>query len=91
MDYTFPDWKGCFHYSLFYLINHDQKALELIQTAAARYRNSGRLAAEVLFIDRMVDPPEVMIDKWAALVNELPKSGEVWCEGGRIHMELQDW
>jgi hypothetical protein len=86
LNYPFQEWKYFFHYSLFYLIDRDQQALELIRNAAARWPYSGRLAAEILFIDRTSHTPMEMLPRWTILVNELPKSGEVWCEGGRIYV-----
>lgn len=32
-----------------------------------------------------------MLKKWRSKIDKIPKSGELWCEGGRIYIELKQY
>ena len=82
--YNFVEWKYYLHYSLFYLINKNEDALAIFSTYTQKKGNSGRLHAELIWIDRAMLKQKEAFDRWKDLVMEMPKSGEIWCEGGRI-------
>lgn len=59
-----------------------------LEEASLRWPYAGRLWAEIIWVMRVAK--EDAFKKWKEVIIEVPKSGEVWCEGGRIFAEKGD-
>lgn len=64
----------------------------MLEEAAGRWAYAGRLWAEVLWVLRVKNGNMgEVVQKWMRVVGEVPKSGEVWCEGGRMFCDMGDY
>jgi hypothetical protein len=52
---------------------------------------TGRLIAEWIHCLRSKRPVVEVLKIWREKIQEVPKSGELWCEGGRMYAELKDY
>ncbi len=68
-----------------YSVAHNHNAL---LGASKKWPQTGRVIAEWIHCLRLVKSPLAMLKIWRERVEEVPKSGELWCEGGRIYAEL---
>ena len=59
-----------------------------MMNASKQWPLIGRLIAEWIHVLRIKTKPIVMLKLWRTKIDEVPKSGELWCEGGRIYMDL---
>lgn len=86
--YNFNEWKHYLHYSLFYIFDGKLEARKMLEEAVQRWPYAGRLWAELLLLQRVkTSPKEDVMKLFEGVIKEVPKSGEVWCEGGRILLE----
>jgi hypothetical protein len=76
--YEFSDWKYFLHYGLL-------RKSELLFEATKKWSYTGRLIAEWIHSLRVNHSPKDVLKIWREKVDEVPKSGELWCEGGRIY------
>jgi tetratricopeptide (TPR) repeat protein len=64
--------------------NH-ARAIELAQLALKLHSGTGRLWASLVQLRHFVEGEEAQFESLKLALNAVPKSGEVWCEGARIH------
>lgn len=62
-----------------------EKAIEIAQLALKVHNGTGRLWAVLVQLSQ-IDGDEVQTRVLRDALKEVPKSGEVWCEGARIHL-----
>ena len=65
------------------------EALEISKEAVARYYSTGRLWAsliQLLHADRQSVEKDLQFKAFLLAIKEVPKSGEVWCEGARLRL-----
>jgi len=62
------------------------KAIALAQKALQQHSGTGRLWASLIQLRHLADVEEAQFKSLALALNAVPKSGEVWCEGARIHL-----
>jgi len=62
------------------------KAIALSQKALQQHSGTGRLWASLIQLRHFADVEEAQFESLALALNAVPKSGEVWCEGARIHL-----
>lgn len=61
-----------------------------MMNVSKKWSQSGRLIAEWIHALRASKGNTVGILKiWRDKIDTVPKSGELWCEGGRIYSELR--
>lgn len=80
----FSDWKYYLHYGL-------SKQTDILFEASKKWSYTGRLIAEWIHMLREKITPREILKIWREKIDEVPKSGELWCEGGRIYAELHDY
>jgi tetratricopeptide (TPR) repeat protein len=78
LSYEFTDWKYYLHYGL-------MKRCDILLEASKKWSYTGRLIAEWIHSMRDSRPPREVLKIWREKIDEVPKSGELWCEGGRIY------
>lgn len=83
-EYEFSDWKYYLHYGL-------TKNEEMLMEAIRKWPYTGRLVAEWIHTKRTKLSSLEMLKIWREKIEEVPKSGELWCEGGRIYAELREY
>lgn len=77
--HNFTDWKYYLHYAL-------TKDHEIMIEASKQWPQAGRLIAEWIHSLRATKRNSLAILKiWRKKIDLVPKSGELWCEGGRIY------
>ena len=84
IEHEFTDWKYYLHYGVI-------KNYEFIGVASKKWALTGRLIAEWIHSLRTIKTPLQMLLIWRQKIDEVPKSGELWCEGGRIYAELGEF
>ena len=84
IDYEFNDWKYYLHYGL---IKRDDTLLK----ASKNWALTGRLIAEWLHCLRTSRSALHILKLWREKIEQVPKSGELWCEGGRVYAELGEF
>jgi hypothetical protein len=70
--YEFGDWKYFLHYGLL-------KKSDVLLEATKKWSYTGRLIAEWIHSLRATLPPREVLRIWREKVDEVPKSGELWC------------
>ena len=56
--------------------------------ASKKWPNSGRIVSEWIHVLRMMKKPLGILKIWREEIDKIPKAGELWCEGGRIYLNL---
>ena len=83
--HEFSDWKYYLHYALV-------GDAEFMRLASQKWGQSGRLMAEWIHVLRAHNKNTLVILKiWRHRIEAVPKSGELWCEGGRIYLDLREY
>ena len=81
------DWKVWLESVMLAIRNGDYtKAIALSQKALQQHSGTGRLWASLIQLRHLADVEEAQFKSLALALNAVPKSGEVWCEGARIHL-----
>mmetsp|Transcript_22701 Transcript_22701/g.26039 ORF Transcript_22701/g.26039 Transcript_22701/m.26039 type:complete len:1700 (-) Transcript_22701:211-5310(-) len=81
------DWKVWLESVMLAIRNGDYtKAIALSQKALQQHSGTGRLWASLIQLRHLADVEEAQFESLALALNAVPKSGEVWCEGARIHL-----
>mmetsp|Transcript_16920 Transcript_16920/g.39077 ORF Transcript_16920/g.39077 Transcript_16920/m.39077 type:complete len:1708 (+) Transcript_16920:176-5299(+) len=81
------DWKVWLESVMLAIRNGDySKAISLSQKALQQHSGTGRLWASLIQLRHLADVEEAQFKSLALALNAVPKSGEVWCEGARIHL-----
>jgi len=65
---------------------HPERATELAKGALDIHPGTGRLWASLVQLRFFEGGEEAQFASLRRALNAVPKSGEVWCEGGRIHL-----
>jgi tetratricopeptide (TPR) repeat protein len=63
-----------------------ERATELAQGALKQHSGTGRLWASLVQLRHFDQGEEAQFEALKFALNAVPKSGEVWCEGARIHL-----
>ena len=80
------DWKVCLEGVLLERrVGRRNAAVRLAEQALQSHTGTGRLWA-VLVQLRGADGPDPQMQVFSQALGQVPKSGEVWCEGARLHM-----
>ncbi len=81
------DWKVWLESVMLAIRNGNYpKAIALSQKALQQHSGTGRLWASLIQLRHLADVEEAQSESLALALNAVPKSGEVWCEGARIHL-----
>ena len=81
------DWKVWLESVMLAIRNGNYtKAIALSQKALQQHSGTGRLWASLIQLRHLADFEEAQFESLALALNAVPKSGEVWCEGARIHL-----
>ena len=81
------DWKVWLESVMLAIRNGNYtKAIALSQKALQQHSGTGRLWASLVQLRHLADVEEAQFESLALALNAVPKSGEVWCEGARIHL-----
>ena len=81
------DWKVWLESVMLAIRNGNySKAIALSQKALQQHSGTGRLWASLIQLRHLADVEEAQFESLALALNAVPKSGEVWCEGARIHL-----
>jgi len=81
------DWKVWLESVLLEIRNGDQmRALELAELGLKLHSGTGRLWASLVQLRHYDEGERSQFDTLKLALNAVPKSGEVWCEGARIHL-----
>jgi len=81
------DWKVWLESVMLAIRNGNYtKAIVLSQKALQQHSGTGRLWASLVQLRHLADVEEAQFESLALALNAVPKSGEVWCEGARIHL-----
>jgi len=81
------DWKVWLESVMLAIRNGNYtKAIALSQKALQQHSGTGRLWASLIQLRHLADVEEAQFESLALALNAVPKSGEVWCEGARIHL-----
>jgi tetratricopeptide (TPR) repeat protein len=81
------DWKVWLESVMLAIRNGNYtKAIALSQKALRQHSGTGRLWASLIQLRHLADVEEAQFESLALALNAVPKSGEVWCEGARIHL-----
>lgn len=62
------------------------RAIETCNRALEIHQGTGRLWATLVQLRQIVDDGSSLYASLSRALGAVPKSGEVWCEGGRIHL-----
>lgn len=65
---------------------HPRRAIELARRALETHSGTGRLWACLVQLRAYDGGEEAQVSSLKRALMAVPKSGEVWCEGGRIHL-----
>eukprot|EP00797_Seminavis_robusta_P014299 Sro216_g089500.1 n/a (621) ;mRNA; r:68452-70314 len=86
VDYG-TDWKVWLESVLLEIRDGDhERAIELAKGALEMHPGTGRLWAALVQLRFFEGEEEAQFLSLQQALNAVPKSGEVWCEGGRIHL-----
>jgi hypothetical protein len=81
------DWKVWLESVMLSIRNGNYvNAIALSQKALQQHSGTGRLWASLIQLRHLADVEEAQFESLALALNAVPKSGEVWCEGARIHL-----
>jgi len=81
------DWKVWLESVMLAIRNGNYtKAIVLSQKALQQHSGTGRLWASLIQLRHLADVEKAQFESLALALNAVPKSGEVWCEGARIHL-----
>jgi len=81
------DWKVWLESVLLEMRNSDQtRAIELAELGLQLHSGTGRLWASLVQLRHYDKGERAQFDTLKLALNAVPKSGEVWCEGARIHL-----
>ncbi|CAJ1954498.1 unnamed protein product [Cylindrotheca closterium] len=81
------DWKVWLESVFLEIRNDDQvRALELAELGLELHSGTGRLWASLVQLHHYDMGERAQFDTLKLALNAVPKSGEVWCEGARIHL-----
>ena len=81
------DWKVWFESVLIEIrSDHPERAYELAASGLELHSGSGRLWATLVQLGQLVGGDETQTLALEKALRAVPKSGEVWCEGARIHL-----
>jgi len=87
-DYMRSEWKAYLEYIHMLIRNHQfEQALEVAKESLYYHNLAGRLWASMIQLQHITGVDSAGTDAYKAFmiaVNEVPKSGEVWCEGARV-------
>jgi la-related protein 1 len=84
---TTSDWKIWLESVLLEVRSgHPGRAIELAKRALETYSGTGRLWACLVQLRAFDGGEEAQFSSLKRALMAVPKSGEVWCEGGRIHL-----
>lgn len=85
-DFGF-DWKVWLESVLLEIRDQQfQRAVEICQKALETHIGTGRLWACLVQLQQFKGGDKAQCTALKLALNAVPKSGEVWCEGGRIHL-----
>jgi tetratricopeptide (TPR) repeat protein len=81
------DWKVWLESILIEIRNSDyRKALSIAMNALEIHTGTGRLWATLVQLSQIIGGDEAQNAALQRALSAVPKSGEVWCEGGRVHL-----
>lgn len=81
------DWKVWLESALLEIRGgHYLRAMEICDCALEIHQGTGRLWATLVQLRQFYGRDEAQQIALRRALNAVPKSGEVWCEGGRIHL-----
>lgn len=81
------DWKVWFESVLVELRNNNHsRGYEIAARGLELHTGSGRLWATLVQLGQLVGGDEMQTKALERALRAVPKSGEVWCEGARIHL-----
>ncbi len=87
-DYMRSEWKAYLEYIHMLIRNHQyEQALEVAKESLYYHNLAGRLWASMIQLQHIMGSSNSGTDAFKSFmiaVNEVPKSGEVWCEGARV-------
>jgi tetratricopeptide (TPR) repeat protein len=63
-----------------------ERAIEEAKKALKIHRGTGRLWAVLIQLKGCLEGPDAQLKVFREALDEVPKSGEVWCEGARIRL-----
>lgn len=66
--------------------HHHSRAIEICNRALEIHHGTGRLWATLVQLRQVVGDDSAQYSSLSRALSAVPKSGEVWCEGGRIHL-----
>lgn len=85
------EWKVFLESILLEIRAHNlEAALEECRQALEIHSGTGRLWALLIQLTQC-QGEEAQLDVFKEALQEVPKSGEVWCEGARIHLAKGEW
>lgn len=89
-EFAFQDWKIHLERITFHMrVSEFEKALEITKEAIVKFSSTGRLWAALIQLkhtSKQYIAEEMHFKAFALALMEVPKSGEVWCEGARLRM-----
>jgi la-related protein 1 len=81
------DWKVWLESVMLSIRSGDyQRAIVLSQQALQQHSGTGRLWASLIQLRHFSEGERAQFRTLGLALNAVPKSGEVWCEGARIHL-----
>jgi tetratricopeptide (TPR) repeat protein len=81
------DWKVWLESILLEMrVGNHRRAVEMCEIALEMHQGTGRLWATLVQLRHFFGRDEAQLVALRRALNAVPKSGEVWCEGGRIHL-----
>ena len=81
------DWKVWLESILLEIrCKNPSRAIELAKLALKLHSGTGRVWASLIQLRQFEEGEEAQFDTLKLALNAVPKSGEVWCEGARIHL-----
>jgi len=87
-DYMRAEWKAYLEYIHMLIRNHQYEQALTVASESLYYHNlAGRLWASMIQLKHITGKDSPGTDAYKSFmiaVNEVPKSGEVWCEGARV-------
>ena len=81
------DWKVWLESCLLEMRNGNlSRAVELVSSALETFQGTGRLWSTLVQLSSLTGGDEGQLSALRQALNAVPKSGEVWCEGGRVYL-----
>ncbi|KAL3915949.1 MAG: hypothetical protein SGILL_005403 [Bacillariaceae sp.] len=81
------DWKVWLESVMLSIRSGDYpRAIVLSQQALQQHSGTGRLWASLIQLRHFSEGEQAQFESLGLALNAVPKSGEVWCEGARIHL-----